>query len=43
MKITVFAAGSRGDIQPCVALCQGMQQAGYRVRLAVPEDFVDFV
>lgn len=43
MKITVFAAGSRGDIQPCVVLCQGLQQAGYGVRLAVPEDFADFV
>jgi len=43
MKITVFAAGSRGDIQPCVVLCKGLQQAGYRVCLAAPEDFADFV
>lgn len=43
MKITVFAAGSRGDIQPCVVLCRGLQQAGYRVRLAAPEDFAQFV
>lgn len=43
MKITVFAAGSRGDIQPCVVLCKGLQQAGYSVRLAAPEDFADFV
>lgn len=43
MKITVFAAGSRGDIQPCVILSKGLQQAGYRVRLAAPEDFADFV
>ncbi len=43
MKITVFAAGSRGDIQPCVALSRGLQQAGYRVRLAAPEDFADFI
>jgi len=42
MKITVFAAGSRGDIQPCVVLCRGLQQAGYRVRLAAPEDFAGF-
>ena len=39
MKLTVFAAGSRGDIQPCVALGKGLQQAGYRVALAAPEDF----
>lgn len=43
MKITVFAAGSRGDIQPCVVLSKGLQQAGYDVCLAAPEDFADFV
>jgi sterol 3beta-glucosyltransferase len=43
MKITLFAAGSRGDIQPCVALSKGLQQAGYHVRLAAPEDFAGFV
>ena len=43
MKITVFAAGSRGDIQPCVALSQALQQAGYQVRLAAPEDFAGFI
>jgi sterol 3beta-glucosyltransferase len=43
LKITVFAAGSRGDIQPCVALSTGLQQAGYQVRLAAPENFADFV
>ncbi len=43
MKITVFAAGSRGDIQPCVALSRGLQQAGYTVRLAAPEDFAGFI
>ena len=43
MKITVFSAGSRGDIQPCIVLCAGLQRAGYCVRLAAPEDFADFV
>ncbi len=43
MKITLFAAGSRGDIQPCLALCRGLQQAGYHVRLAAPQDFADFI
>jgi len=43
MNITIFAAGSRGDIQPCVVLSRGLQQAGYRVRLAAPEDFADFI
>ncbi len=43
MNITIFAAGSRGDIQPCVALGRGLQEAGYRVRLAAPQDFAGFV
>jgi UDP:flavonoid glycosyltransferase YjiC (YdhE family) len=39
----MFAAGSRGDIQPCLALGLGLRGAGYEVRLAVPADFGDFV
>ena len=42
MKITLFAAGSRGDIQPCIALSTGLQAAGYQVCLAAPEDFASF-
>lgn len=43
MRITVFAAGSRGDIQPCIALSKALQQAGYHVRLAAPENFAGFI
>jgi sterol 3beta-glucosyltransferase len=43
MRITIFAAGSRGDIQPCVVLARGLQQAGFDVLLAAPENFADFV
>jgi sterol 3beta-glucosyltransferase len=43
MKITIFAAGSRGDIQPCVALGTGLQHAGHHVHLAAPADFAGFV
>lgn len=43
MKVTIFAAGSQGDIQPCVALGKGLQQAGYSVCLAAPADFADFI
>ncbi len=41
MKITIFAAGSRGDIQPCIALARGLQQAGYTISLAAPENFAE--
>jgi sterol 3beta-glucosyltransferase len=43
MKITIFAAGSRGDIQPCIALGRGLQRAGYQVSLAAPADFAGFI
>ena len=33
MKIIVTAAGSRGDVQPCVALGLGLQAAGHDVTL----------
>lgn len=42
MKITIFAAGSRGDIQPCVALAKGLQHVGHTVYLAAPADFAGF-
>lgn len=43
MKITIFAAGSRGDIQPCLALARGLVAAGYTIRMAAPADFADFI
>ena len=43
MKITILAAGSRGDVQPLVALGQGLQSAGHRVRLATFKNFEGFV
>ncbi len=42
MRITIFAAGSRGDIQPCIALARGLQRTGYEIGLAAPADFADF-
>jgi UDP:flavonoid glycosyltransferase YjiC (YdhE family) len=43
MRITVFAAGSRGDVQPAVALGRALIAAGYAVTLAAPADFKDFI
>ncbi len=43
MLLTIFAPGSRGDIQPCVSLGQGLQRAGFAVRLAAPTNFAAFV
>ncbi|MCX7792711.1 MAG: hypothetical protein N2378_18915 [Chloroflexaceae bacterium] len=39
MRTTIFAAGSRGDIQPCLVLGRALQDAGFAVRLAAPANF----
>ncbi|NER99587.1 MAG: glycosyltransferase family 1 protein, partial [Symploca sp. SIO1B1] len=39
MKITIITVGSRGDVQPYLALGVGLQQAGYTVRLATHDTF----
>ena len=39
MKITILTYGSRGDVQPFVALALGLQRAGHTVRLAAPHRF----
>lgn len=41
MRTTIFAAGSRGDIQPCLVLGEALQDAGFTVRLAAPANFAE--
>ncbi|MEM6336225.1 MAG: glycosyltransferase, partial [Bacteroidota bacterium] len=41
--ITLLSAGSRGDIQPFVALGLGLQGRGHEVRLCAPAPFQAFV
>jgi sterol 3beta-glucosyltransferase len=43
VKLTIATAGSRGDVQPYVALGRGLQAAGHEVRIAADETFADFV
>ncbi len=43
MRITLLAAGTRGDTQPYIALGLALQQAGYTVRVAASETFEDFI
>ncbi|MBN2502947.1 MAG: glycosyltransferase family 1 protein [Anaerolineales bacterium] len=43
MKLTLIAVGSRGDVQPIIALGKGLQQAGYAVRLVTLASFEGFV
>lgn len=39
MRVIITAAGSRGDVQPCVALGLGLQRAGHEVTLASWEPY----
>ena len=42
-RIGIIALGSRGDVQPYVALGKGLQDAGYFVRLVTHESYERFV
>ena len=43
MRITVLALGTRGDLQPYVALGLGLQRAGQKVCLVAFSQFKAFV
>ena len=43
MKITILTYGSRGDVQPFLALALGLEKAGHRVKLAAPHRFEAFI
>ena len=44
MRITFLALGSRGDVQPLLALAVGLQQTGrHRIRFAAPDNFEPLV
>ena len=42
-NILVLTLGTRGDVQPYVALALGLRQAGHEVTLATAERYADFV
>lgn len=39
MKIVLVTIGSRGDVQPFIALARGLRRAGFEVTLGAPPDF----
>ena len=43
MRITIFGAGSQGDIQPCLRLGKGLQDAGFQILLAAPQNFAGLI
>ncbi|KAI1332439.1 glycosyltransferase family 1 protein [Xylariaceae sp. FL0255] len=43
MTITCLTIGSRGDVQPYIALCKGLMADGHTVRIATHTEFKDWV
>jgi sterol 3beta-glucosyltransferase len=43
MKVTILTYGSRGDVQPFIALAHGLQENGHAVKLAAPNKFDELV
>ncbi len=43
MRITIATYGTRGDVQPFIALALGLQRAGHVVRIAAPARFAGLV
>jgi vancomycin aglycone glucosyltransferase len=43
MRVLLSTIGSRGDVQPLVALALRLRALGHEVRLCVPPDFRDWI
>ena len=43
MRITIIAIGTRGDVQPAIALGKALQGRGHRVRLLAGANFADWI
>ncbi|KAK5131174.1 Sterol 3-beta-glucosyltransferase [Meristemomyces frigidus] len=43
LRITCLTIGSRGDVQPYIALCKGLLAEGHKPRLATHREFRDWV
>jgi UDP:flavonoid glycosyltransferase YjiC (YdhE family) len=43
MKFVLVSYGTRGDVEPCVAVGRELLRRGHEVRMAVPPDLVGFV
>jgi sterol 3beta-glucosyltransferase len=43
MRITCLTIGSRGDVQPYIALCKGLQAEGHKPKIATHAEFGDWI
>jgi len=39
MRVTIITVGSRGDVEPCIALGLGLKSHGHEVQLATHSGF----
>ena len=43
MRVAIHTLGTRGDVQPYLALALGLKQVGHEVQIAAPSQFESFV
>ncbi len=43
MRVLLSTIGSRGDVQPSVALASRLRALGQEIRMCVPPDFRDWI
>jgi UDP:flavonoid glycosyltransferase YjiC (YdhE family) len=43
MNIGIYTYGTRGDVQPYIALALGLMDKGHQITVSAPENFKDFV
>src|ERR687896_282769 len=43
LKVTLVAVGTRGDVQPTLALARTLQQRGHTVKIAAPPNFSGWI
>jgi UDP:flavonoid glycosyltransferase YjiC (YdhE family) len=43
LRFTILTIGSRGDVQPYIALAKGLQRDGHHVRIATHEEFQGWI
>lgn len=43
LHFTCITIGTRGDVQPYIALCKGLLKEGHRCRIATHDEFKDWI
>lgn len=43
LHFTCITIGTRGDVQPYIALCKGLMNEGHRCRIATHDEFKDWI